>query len=267
MRRRSSPGATRPGGTGRRRRIVSRRLLHPQLVSLTIDRRGTLFLAGVDARFGIWVARSQAGRPFSVRGAAKLPGNQAATCAFVAEKYPTPVEATHCLGPNPTITTAGSRVYVTYAAPEPNASQGVRVAVLDRSLHPLWRGRVGPAEGSAADQFFPASTADARTGRVWVCYYDTTGDPSRKKAWYSCTFSDDGRTWARPLRATKVSASPQVLIEDARIYGFGDEIGYGGYTALAMAGDGPYPLWIDTRDLGGRRQEVFGARLSTDASR
>src|SRR5262245_16818156 len=32
------------------------------------------------------------------------------------------------------------------------------------------------------------------------------------------------------LRTTKVSASPQVLIEDAQIYGFGDEIGYGGYT-------------------------------------
>jgi hypothetical protein len=56
----------------------------------------------------------------------------------------------------------------------------------------------------------------------------------------------------RPLRATKVSASQQVVIEDARIYGFGDTIGYGGHTALALAGDVPYPLWIDTRDLGGR---------------
>ncbi len=146
-------------------------------------------------------------------------------------------------------------MYVTYAAPESNASQGVRVAVFDRSLHPLWRGRVGPPEKSAADQFFPASAADPRTGGLWTCYYDTTGDPSRKKAWYSCTFSHDGRTWARPLRATKVSASPQVLIEDARIFGFGDVIGYGGYTALAVAGEVAYPLWIDTCDLGGRRQE------------
>jgi len=69
------------------------------------------------------------------------------------------------------------------------------------------------------------------------------------------------------LRTTKVSASPQVLIEDAQIYGFGDEIGYGGYTAMAVAGHVPYPLWIDTRDLGGRGQEVFGARLSADAAR
>src|SRR5262245_38341328 len=78
--------------------------------------------------------------------AAKLPGDQAATCAFVGGKYPTPTEATHCLGPNPTVTAAGHRVYVTYAAPEANASQGVRVAVFDRSLRPLWQGRVGPAE-------------------------------------------------------------------------------------------------------------------------
>jgi hypothetical protein len=58
-----------------------------------------------------------------------------------------------------------------------------------------------------------------------------------------------------------------VLIEDARIYGFGDEVGYGEYTAVAVAGDAAYPLWIDTRDLGGSRQEIFGARRSPAASR
>jgi hypothetical protein len=70
----------------------------------------------VAARSGVWVARSaNGGRAFSVRAAAKLPSNQAATCAFVTGKYPTPTEATQRLGPNPTVTTAGSRVYVTYA--------------------------------------------------------------------------------------------------------------------------------------------------------
>lgn len=58
-----------------------------------------------------------------------------------------------------------------------------------------------------------------------------------------------------------------MLIEDARIYGFGDEIGYGGYTAVAVTGEAAYPLWIDTRDLGGRRQEIFGALLSPTAAR
>jgi hypothetical protein len=43
--------------------------------------------------------------------------------------------------------------------------------------------------------------------------------------------------------------------------GFGDEIGYGGYTAVAAAGGAAHPLWIDTRDLNGRKQEVFGATL------
>jgi hypothetical protein len=34
-----------------------------------------------------------------------------------------------------------------------------------------------------------------------------------------------------------------------------------------VAGVAAYPLWIDTRDLGGRRQEVFGAHVSREASR
>jgi hypothetical protein len=93
------------------------------------------------------------------------------------------------------------------------------------------------------------------------------GDPSREKAWFSCSVSRDGKTWKTPVRTTKVSASQQVLIEDARIYGFGDFIGYGGYPALVVAGTEAYPFWIDTRDLGGRRQEVFGARLSLGAFR
>jgi len=36
-----------------------------------------------------------------------------------------------------------------------------------------------------------------------------------------------------------------------------------GYTALAAADGVAHPLWIDTRDLGGRKQEIFAARIST----
>jgi hypothetical protein len=45
------------------------------------------------------------------------------------------------------------------------------------------------------------------------------------------------------------------------VYSYGDVIGYGGMTSLAAAHGAVHPLWIDTRDLGGRKQEVFGATL------
>jgi hypothetical protein len=71
----------------------------------------------------------------------------------------------------------------------------------------------------------------------------------------------DGRKWAKPVRAARASSSPDVLWEDARVYSFGDVIGYGGTTAVAAARGTVHPLWIDTRDLGGKKQEVFGATL------
>jgi hypothetical protein len=247
-------------------RVVSKALAHPQLVSITVDRRGRLYLAGVDSRLGIWVARSaDRGRHFSVHRAAPLPGNQAATCAFLQRKYPIPFEANHCNGPNPTVTATGSRVYVTYAAAEPNGTLGVRVAVLDSALRLRWGGRVGPPEQRKGDQFQPASAVDSTGGKLWVCYYDTSGDPSRRQAWFTCTVSRNGRGWASPVRTTAVSANQGVLIEDARIFGFGDELGYGGYTGLAVTGGTAHPLWIDTRDLGARLQEVFSARLKESA--
>jgi hypothetical protein len=250
------------GRTWSRPRVVSRRLAHPQLVSVTADRRGALYLAGVDARFGIWIARSgDHGGHFGVRRAGPLPGNQAASCAFLQGRYPIPFEANHCNGPNPNVVATGRRVYVTYAALESNGTQGIRIAVFDQALRPLWRGRVGPPEKAKAEQLLPASAVDPASGMLWTCYYDTRGDPSRRQAWFACTASRNGRDWATPRRTTAVSANQEVLIEDARIFGFGDLLGYGGYTGVAVSGGTAHPLWIDTRDLGARLQEVFAARL------
>jgi hypothetical protein len=152
------------------------------------------------------------------------------------------------------------RVYVTFAGGEPYSTDGVTVAALDRGLHVLSRRRVG-GTGTTA-QFWPASAVDRSSGRLWACYYDTTGDPSRKQAWFTCTSSLDGRRWSTPVRASPASADVEVLWEDSRIYGFGDEIGYGGYTALAAADGVAHPLWIDTRDVAGKKQEIFAARIS-----
>jgi hypothetical protein len=247
------------GRTWSRPRVVSRDLDQPQLVTIAAGASGVVYLAGVEKR-GIWIARSSdGGGSFTTRtAAAPLPGSQAATC-LVFGKFVLPQQAVRCLGPNPTIT-LGQRVYVTYGVNGADLTQDVAVAVFDLSLHPLWRGPIGPVK-KKTDQFWPTSAVDASTGKLWACFYDTTGDSERRHAWFACTSSRDGRRWTKPVRATTPSANQAVLWEDARIFGFGDSGGYGGYVGVAAAGGLVHPLWIDTRDVGGNQEEVFGSTL------
>jgi ABC-type dipeptide/oligopeptide/nickel transport system permease subunit len=248
------------GRTWTKPHLVSSKLKFPRLASTTVAPDGTLYVTGIDAERGVWIARSTDGaKSFRVAKVAPLPNNHAADCA-TASGHPTPFQGIRCLGPNPNVVATNDRVFVTYGVGLPGEPQSVRVGVLDRSLRPLWGGPVGPAD-TKADRFWPASTLDAATGRVWTCFYDTSGDSSRKQAWYSCTSSADGRRWTKPIRAARDSSSPDVLWEDARVYEYGDVIGYGGTTSVTAAGGAIHPLWIDTRDLGGRKQEVFGATL------
>jgi hypothetical protein len=249
------------GRTWSKPRLVSPRLFFPRLAATSVGPDGTLYVTGIDARLGVWLARSaDGGKTFRLAPVSPLPDNRAAECA-TASGHPTPFQGIRCLGPNPTVSASSSdRVFVTYGVGWPGEVQSVRVAVLDRSLHPLWSGPVGPADRKA-DRLWPASAFDASTGRLWACFYDTSGDSSRTHAWYSCTSSRDGRHWTEPVRAARDSASPDVLWEDARVYAFGDVIGYGGSTGVAAAHGSVHPLWIDTRDLDGKRQDVFAATL------
>jgi hypothetical protein len=45
------------------------------------------------------------------------------------------------------------------------------------------------------------------------------------------------------------------------VYAYGDILGYGGYTALTITRGSAHAFWIDTRDLAGKKQEIFSARL------
>lgn len=240
--------------------VVDRRLSYPRLPAATVTSDGTLYVAGIDARFGVWLARSHdQGQSFVLRRVAPLPGNRAADCS-TAGGHPTPFQGIRCVGPNPSVAASAQRVFVTYGVGWPGEPQSVRVAAFDRDLQPLFRGMSGPPAVDA-DRFWPASAFDASTGRLWVCFYDTSGDASRRRAWYSCAHAQNGRDWSTPVRAARESASPEVLWEDARVYSFGDVIGFGGYTAVSAARGKAHPLWIDTSDRGGRKQEVFGATL------
>ena len=241
-------------------RLVTRRLSYPRLAATGVAPDGTLYVAGIDARLGVWVARSgDTGKTFQLVRVASLPGNRAADCA-TASGHPTPFQGVRCVGPNPSVVATRDRVFVTYGVGWPGQPQSVHVGVFDRALQPVWRGTIGTAD-SKADRFWPAESFDATSGRLWACYYDTSGDPGRGHAWYSCTSSRDGRSWAKPVRAARASASADVLWEDARIYAYGDTIGYGGSTAVAAVGGAVHPLWIDTSDRRGKRQEVFAATL------
>jgi BNR repeat-like domain len=254
------------GKTWSQPRVVDGRLDQPQLVTIAAG-GSDVYLAGVDARYGVWIARSSdGGLHFAVKRAAPLPGNQAATC-LVFGKFILPQQAVRCLGPNPSLAVSKSRVYVTYATTGADRTQDVDVAVFDRRLAPISRSQVGPAETKKSDQFWPVSALDPVTQQLWACYYDTNGDSKRGKAWFTCTVSRDGRNWATPVRPARASANVQVLWEDARIYGYGDSGGYGGYTGLAAAHGTAYPLWIDTRDVDANGEEVFGARLPAKAFR
>ena len=240
--------------------VVDRKLSYPQWVSAAAAGR-TLYLAGVDARLGVWLARSSdGGRHFTVRQAAPLALNNAANCLRNG-KYVFAQQATSCLGPNPTVTVGGGRTYVTYASLSPNQTWDVGVAVFDAKLQPLWRGRIGPAETKPADQFWPTSTVDAQTGELWACFYDTTGDSERKQAWFLCSRSRDGRHWAQPVRVARQPENAFVLWADAIRAGFGDEIAYGGYPGLAAAAGVAQPMWIDARDRSHLDQEIFTARV------
>jgi len=243
-------------------RVVSRALDQPQFVTIAAAGRGVVYLAGVDTR-GIWIGRStDAGRSFSIRrGAVPLPGSQASTC-LVFGKFVLPQQAVRCLGPNPTISLGRGRVFLTYGVNGADLTQDVAVAVFDRALHAVWRGAISPPAKKGKkkiDQFWPASAVDASTGKLWACFYDTTGDSARRHAWFVCTSTRDGRTWSTPVRATSASADQGVLWQDATISGFGDSGGYGGYVGVAAAHGVVHPLWIDTRDIGGNQEEVFAS--------
>jgi peptide/nickel transport system permease protein len=244
-------------------RVVNRKLSYPQWVSAAGGAGGTLYLAGVDARLGVWVARSpNGGGHFTVRQAAPLALNDAANCVRTG-KYVFAQQAIRCLGPNPTVTVGRGRTYVTYASLAANQTWDVGVAVFDAKLRPLWHGRIGPAEKKPADQFWPTSAVDAQTGELWACFYDTTGDSKRQQAWFLCSRSRDGRHWALPVRVARQSEDAFVLWADAIRAGFGDEIAYGGYPGLAAAGGVAQPMWIDARDKTHLDQEIVTARISS----
>ena len=243
-------------------------------VSLATARRGTLYVAWHDvSAFHVNLVRSTDG------GVHFGPEREAA--AFATVTIPIchggiviPALRLTCAQPDPTIAvdTSGGRfsgrVYVTYALTEFQGDKGIAVSVFDNALRPIAgypvRRRpllVAPAPATdAADRFWPASAVDASTGTLWVCFYDTEGDPRRKRARFSCTYSrTGGRSWVRPFAAASVASDETGPGADPREYG--------DYEAVAAADGIAHPVWTDGRDLAGEGEEIYTSALTSGGAR
>jgi hypothetical protein len=198
-----------------------------------------VYIAGIDAKLGVWVARStDAGRTFGdPRAAAKLVANPAGGCSLTGDS-PLPREHRTCLGPSPTLSVTDDRVYVVFGDIGANQSQDVFLAAFDRTLEPLFRAQVSPPESSGTDQFLPVSAVDPETGVLWACWYDTTFDPEKDRAWFTCSAAKDGRRWGAPVRAAEEPTAPGVLYALAGQNGLQPDLVAHGGTAHAFWPDG-----------------------------
>lgn len=236
--------------------------------TITVSRSGIVYVAWNDiTNFHVNIARSTDG------GAHFEPERMVVAFAIVTIPHcgggiVIPAQRLTCVQPNPIVsvdTSAGPfawRVYVTYALTDFQGDQGAAVTVFNSRLralagYPLTKTPLLVAsapKSENADQFWPASAVDAATGALWVCFYDTRGDPKRTRAFYSCTVSSDGaKTWAAPIHAATVASDETQPGADAHEYG--------DYEGLAVAGGVAHPIWTDSRDLGTLAEEIYTTTL------
>jgi hypothetical protein len=181
-----------------------------------------------------------------------------------------PAQPVNCVRPNPVVSVDNSRgrfagrVYVTYGdSGVRRKQQDVFVAAFNPSLQPVFRRhRITPPDGAVrSDQFWPASAVDPSTGILWSCFYDTRGDPHRRRAWFSCSRSlNGGARWAFPVHAASVPSNERAPRADSLHGKLKRE--YGDYEGLAVAPGVAHPVWTDTRRLRSLREEVYTTTLS-----
>jgi len=233
--------------------VVARPSDSPHTASIAAGPGGLVVVAGIDAKHGVWIARSvDGGRTFgAVRTAAPLAANPSSLCAL-AGLSPLPTEERECAGPNPVVLLHRNRVVVVYGD-----AGDVLASVLDGGLRPLFRSQVNPPDRGHAQQFVPAATVDPTSGVLWACWYDTTFDPHAQQAWYTCAASKDGRMWSEPLRAAGVETDTRDLymVQGQNALS----------TSVAARNGVAHAFWIDGRfiDVG---YDVFTAGLRERAA-
>ncbi|MER3487857.1 MAG: hypothetical protein C4307_03555, partial [Chloroflexota bacterium] len=245
---------------------VNRGGIQPTYAALAVARNGTVYVAWDDmGEFGIWIARSTDGGA-TFHDQRKVASFVAVTIPHCGAGIVIPAQPRTCVNANPSVSVDSSggrysgRVYVSYARTEFRGRQAAYVAIFDARLRRLYadpetgEGRpIAPRSAAkGADQFWPESTVDPVTGTVWACFYDTLGDPARRRAFFSCTLSrDGGATWARPVRVASVASDATQRNASGH---------YGVYQGLAAASGVAHPMWTDTRDVDALGEEIYTAR-------
>jgi len=235
--------------------------------SIGISRDGIVYVGWTDAsQYAIEVARStdggeHFGPEHAAAGFSLIPVPQCGIGLVLR------ADPRSCIQANPTVTVDSSpgrysgRVYVSYTATAYTGIQGPALTTFDAGLRPLsgfpLRGQhriVGrdPTHHYAM-QFWVQSAVDPSDGALWICFYDTAGDPRQTKVHFSCSVSrDGGQSFAGPVHAASVASDES--LPGARQYGY--------YQGLAVANGIAHPVWTDTRNLGMLAEEVYTARLT-----
>ncbi|HTQ78811.1 MAG TPA: sialidase family protein, partial [Thermoanaerobaculia bacterium] len=108
-------------------------------------------------------------------------------------------------------------------------------------------------QSSLNDQYNQWLTVDPTNGVVGIMYYDTVGDPGRKKSdvYYQSSF-DDGVTWSSPIKVTTGET-------DETISGADNGNQYGDYNGMSAYATKFFPSWTDRRN--NAREEIWTAEI------
>jgi hypothetical protein len=226
---------------------------------LAVDSAGSLFVSWADTDHILYLDRSaDGGNTFGTDVAIKL-GFDASPCRQPGS-FSVPAQAKRCLTPAPMVVVDSrpgfpERLYLTYSKPDRTGrAQDVAVRSYDQNLAPVVREHTVHPPDTGRDEFMPASAVDDQ-GRLWVCYYDTALDGSRKTVQYTCTASVDGAvTFAAPRAVATVPSNE--TNRPARPFQYGD------YQGVVAAGGVVHPIWTDSRDLATAGEEIYTSTLT-----
>ena len=235
--------------------------------NVAVARNGTVYVTWTDnSRYTVRIARSTDGGDHF--------GPEQQVAAFTVIPIPhcgigivIRADPRSCIQANPIVSvdTSGGpysgRVYVSYTGTDFTGDQGASLTTFDSRLRPiagypvLRQHRVVTRAPGArlSDQFWAQSAVDRSDGSLWLCFYDTLGDQTRTKAYFSCARSQTGgRTWTRPVRVA--SAASDETRPGALQYGY--------YQGLAVADGVAHPMWTDTRQLSALKEEIYTTRVT-----
>lgn len=203
--------------------------------TLVVANDGSLLEASIDFRRGAIVVSTPGAHGFTTAFVAtRVPG---AWCSVEPKAMP---NRKVCMVPSVVLDRAHDLAYVAWSSLSTDGRRHVYVRRFD--LAQLRRQNVAVrlpprlAHTSAdADQFLAAAAVDQQTGAVWVCYYDTQGDPTRRRVHFVCQESkSNGHSWTRIVASGRPSDETTT---------FASHFGYGDYEAVVAAAGEAHPFW------------------------